>query len=309
MILFLLFIASGEVVDKSLCPNSCNNNGECTQVYETNNETMTDYTFCDCFSGFTTNDCSQCSEGRFGQLCKLCPIHNKKVCAGHGLCDGGINGTGTCLCEGKFSSESGCSEEIRFLEIWPSLAEGTFMLILAAVLCILLIVLMSKAPFLPRSAGSIILGIILGFGYSILNPKASFNDALFFKPQIFFLILIPPIMFEAGFSLKRTDFFNNIGTILILAVIGTMLTAIIFGVLLYTVCNLFHLYPFSLVEALLFGSLISATDPVATISINKLLNLSSSLNAIIFGESVLNDAISIALFRVFSEIILDAEVQ
>ena len=92
MILFLLFIASGEVVDKSLCPNSCNNNGECTQVYETNNETMTDYTFCDCFSGFTTNDCSQCSEGRFGQLCKLCPIHNKKVCAGHGLCDGGING-------------------------------------------------------------------------------------------------------------------------------------------------------------------------------------------------------------------------
>jgi NhaP-type Na+/H+ or K+/H+ antiporter len=63
-----------------------------------------------------------------------------------------------------------------------------------------------------------------------------------------------------------------------------------------------------MIEALLFGALISATDPVAIISLNKLLNMNKNLTAVIFGESVLNDAVSIALFKVFSDFVLMKEV-
>jgi NhaP-type Na+/H+ or K+/H+ antiporter len=87
-----------------------------------------------------------------------------------------------------------------------------------------------------------------------------------------------------------------------------MLTALIFGVGLFVVCNVFALYKFTLIEALLFGSIISATDPVATISVNKLLGLNKNLNAVIFGESVLNDAISIAMFKVFSSFVADKDI-
>lgn len=55
-------------------------------------------------------------------------------------------------------------------------------------------------------------------------------------------------------------------------------------------------------EALLFGALISAVDPVATLSImgNVDLNCDPLLYSLVFGESVLNDAIAIALFKVFA---------
>ena len=54
-------------------------------------------------------------------------------------------------------------------------------------------------------------------------------------------------------------------------------------------------------EALLFGSLISAVDPVATLSImgNDELNVDPLLYSLVFGESVLNDAIAISLFKTF----------
>ncbi len=57
-----------------------------------------------------------------------------------------------------------------------------------------------------------------------------------------------------------------------------------------------------LFEALMFGALISSIDPVATLSIlgNPELRCDTVLYSIVFGESVLNDAVSISLFRVFS---------
>jgi sodium/hydrogen exchanger 8 len=58
-------------------------------------------------------------------------------------------------------------------------------------------------------------------------------------------------------------------------------------------------------EALLFGALISAVDPVATLSIlgNPELNLDPLLYSLVFGESVLNDAVAIVLFNTFLKVL------
>ncbi|GKT23054.1 putative multi-domain containing protein [Aduncisulcus paluster] len=87
-------------------------------------------------------------------------------------------------------------------------------------------------------------------------------------------------------------------TILVYAVIGTILNTFIIGTIVYavrTVCNL----DFSLPEAWAYGSLLAAVDPVAVLAIFEEAHVNESLFNITFGESVLNDAVSIVLYDVF----------
>ena len=126
------------------------------------------------------------------------------------------------------------------------------------------------------------------------------------SPEVFFFFLLPPIIFEAGYSLKRKDFFQNIGAITLYAMIGTMISTFIVGFGTFYLAKGGWLGEHSIdtenpMEALLFGALISAVDPVATLSImgSPELKCDPLLYSLVFGESVLNDAIAISLFRVF----------
>jgi solute carrier family 9 (sodium/hydrogen exchanger), member 8 len=118
--------------------------------------------------------------------------------------------------------------------------------------------------------------------------------------------LLPPIIFEAGYSLNRRDFFDNIGAITLYAVFGTVVSTFTVGLLSWYVGyiglirNIDGSNP---MEALIFGALISAVDPVATLSImgNADLRCDPLLYSLVFGESVLNDAVSISLYKVFAD--------
>ena len=50
-------------------------------------------------------------------------------------------------------------------------------------------------------------------------------------------------------------------------------------------------------SSLVFGSLISAVDPVATLAIFNALDVDATLHMLVFGESVLNDAVAVVLYR------------
>ena len=118
--------------------------------------------------------------------------------------------------------------------------------------------------------------------------------------------MLPPIIFEAGYSLQRKDFFENIGAITLYAMVGTMISTFVVGGLSFyaaragVIPNVDKENP---MEALMFGALISAVDPVATLSImgNADLRVDRLLYSLVFGESVLNDAVAISLFKVFSK--------
>ncbi|XP_066475649.1 sodium/hydrogen exchanger 7 isoform X2 [Tiliqua scincoides] len=121
-----------------------------------------------------------------------------------------------------------------------------------------------------------------------------------FDPEVFFNILLPPIIFHAGYSLKKRHFFRNLGSILAYAFLGTAVSCFIIGNLMYGVVKLMKLAgqlsdKFYYTDCLLFGAIISATDPVTVLAIFNELRADVDLYALLFGESVLNDAVAIVL--------------
>ncbi|CAG9759406.1 unnamed protein product [Ceutorhynchus assimilis] len=119
-----------------------------------------------------------------------------------------------------------------------------------------------------------------------------------FDPEIFFNIILPPIIFYAGYSLKRKYFFRNLGAILTYAIIGTTVSSFVVGALMYGCVQLMPARlanSFTFLDTLYFGALISATDPLTVLAIFNDLNVDVNLYALVFGESVLNDAVAIVL--------------
>ncbi|NWX91745.1 SL9A6 protein, partial [Nothoprocta pentlandii] len=121
-----------------------------------------------------------------------------------------------------------------------------------------------------------------------------------FDPEVFFNILLPPIIFYAGYSLKRRHFFRNLGSILAYAFLGTAISCLVIGSIMYGCVALMKVTgqlggDFYFTDCLLFGAIVSATDPVTVLAIFHELQVDVELYALLFGESVLNDAVAIVL--------------
>lgn len=121
-----------------------------------------------------------------------------------------------------------------------------------------------------------------------------------FDPEVFFNILLPPIIFHAGYSLKRRHFFRNIGSILAYAFMGTVVSCFVIGLIMYGCVSFMKVVgqlagDFYFTDCLFFGAIVSATDPVTVLAIFNELKVDVDLYALLFGESVLNDAVAIVL--------------
>ena len=98
--------------------------------------------------------------------------------------------------------------------------------------------------------------------------------------------------------MKRRMFFKNLGSILTIAFAGTFINAFVFAGLLYAFqLGVKFVVPMTFLDCLIFGSIISATDPVTVLAIFSQLHVDFNLYANVFGESVLNDAVAIVLYR------------
>ncbi|KAK4812688.1 hypothetical protein QYF61_013713 [Mycteria americana] len=174
-----------------------------------------------------------------------------------------------------------------------------FFSLLVLAICIILVHLLIKyrLHFLPESVAVVSLGILMGAFIKIIEAQklANWKEEEMFRPNMFFLLLLPPIIFESGYSLHKGNFFQNIGSITLFSVFGTAISAFIVGGGIYFLGQADVIYKLNMTDSFAFGSLISAVDPVATIAIFNALNVDPVLNMLVFGESILNDAVSIVL--------------
>ena len=153
---------------------------------------------------------------------------------------------------------------------------------------------------LPPSGAAMLLGMVFGGLVKLLVPGTL--DGYRFDASTFFFGILPPIVFSAGFNLKHKDFFKNFAAILLFAVAGTLVSTLVCGLGTFALMEAgvvrrssFGASPF--LDCLLYGALISAIDPVATLAVFEDLAVPPLLYNLVFGESVMNDAVSIVLFR------------
>lgn len=174
-----------------------------------------------------------------------------------------------------------------------------FFVLCILALGILLIHLMLQTGFtyLPESVVIVFLGALIGMIINLMSIRniANWRKEEAFSPTAFFLVLLPPIIFESGYNLHKGNFFQNIGSILLFAIVGTAISAFVVGAGIYLLGLAQVVYKLSFVESFAFGSLISAVDPVATVAIFHALDVDPVLNMLVFGESILNDAVAIVL--------------
>ena len=135
---------------------------------------------------------------------------------------------------------------------------------------------------------------LVGYGMGLSEEQDAVTELQVteFQPAIFTLLLLPPIIFDSGFSLNHRSFFSNIGGILVFAFLGTLVAFTITAPSLYFGLGGERglLTP---MESCAFAALIVAVDPVATLAVFSSTGADPKLNALIFGESVLNDAVAI----------------
>lgn len=143
---------------------------------------------------------------------------------------------------------------------------------------------------MPESCLLIVVGLVVGVVIQVVGEEPLVLDSGFF-----FLCLLPPIILEAGYFLPLRPFMENLGTILMFAVLGTLWNAFFVGGLLYGVCRVgsAHLAGVDLLACLLFGSMVSAVDPVAVLAVFEEIHINELLFVLVFGESLLNDAVTV----------------
>ncbi|XP_074439440.1 sodium/hydrogen exchanger 5 isoform X3 [Larus michahellis] len=155
----------------------------------------------------------------------------------------------------------------------------------------------------PESCLLILLGLGLGGIVLAVAKKAEYQ----LEPNMFFLFLLPPIVLDSGYFMPSRLFFDNIGAILTYAVVGTLWNSFTTGTALWGLHRVGLMadpgVKAGLMDFLLFGSLISAVDPVAVLAVFEEVHVNETLFIIVFGESLLNDAVTVVLYKVFNSFV------
>ncbi|XP_062889880.1 sodium/hydrogen exchanger 1 [Mobula hypostoma] len=157
-----------------------------------------------------------------------------------------------------------------------------------------------KVPsIVPESCVLVCVGLVVG---GLIKGVGAEPPIL--KTDVFFFFLLPPIILDAGYFLPFRPFTENLGTILSFAVIGTLWNAFFVGMLMYAVCQFggSDLKNVSLLACLVFGSITSAVDPVAVLAVFEEIHINELLYILVFGESLLNDAVTVVLYHLFDEL-------
>jgi NhaP-type Na+/H+ or K+/H+ antiporter len=155
-------------------------------------------------------------------------------------------------------------------------------------------------PWCHESSIATLLGILIG---AIL--KVFWNQTIIFDNEIFFYFVLPPIIFSAGYTLKRRNFFRYFHLISLFGIIGTILQFVLIA-LLSSLFAYYFLDPlsaedhiFTWKDGILLAAILSGSDEVSAMSLVRMKDF-PRMGALIFGEGVLNDALSIVLFKVLS---------
>jgi CPA1 family monovalent cation:H+ antiporter len=155
---------------------------------------------------------------------------------------------------------------------------------------------------LPDIIGVMLISLVASlaiFGLGLIHPGIFQGATTFIRGIDFYTILIKImlsfLLFAGAIHINARNLQEERTSVLTFSTISVLISTAVVGGLLYLLCRAFQ-QPLSLVYCLLFGALISPTDPIAVLSILRQAKIPSSLETKITGESLFNDGVGIVVF-------------
>ncbi|KAJ0516736.1 putative cation/H+ exchanger, cation/H+ exchanger, CPA1 family [Helianthus annuus] len=187
-----------------------------------------------------------------------------------------------------------------------------------AVLCLCLVIghLLNENRWVNESITAIIIGCVVGT-IILCTSKWKSSQLLRFDEELFFIYLLPPIIFNAGFlivhagvwvylnycrfSVKKKQFFHNFFPIMLFGVIGVFISTSIVAAGCWWLFPKLGFKGLTISEYLSIGTIFSSTDTVCTLQVLHQ-DETPLLYSLVFGEGVVNDATSVVLFNAVRKI-------
>ncbi len=158
-----------------------------------------------------------------------------------------------------------------------------------------IIAMLAKRLRIPYTVSLVFGGLLLGvIQLPILSPLQPGHRPDWLTPDVILILFLPALVFEGSVKLDVRELLRNSVPLLLLANAGVLLAAFATGYLVHWLIGL------PVLLAFLFGSIISATDPISVLAIFKDLKVDKRLSLIMEGESLLNDGTAVALFGILS---------
>jgi CPA1 family monovalent cation:H+ antiporter len=169
-----------------------------------------------------------------------------------------------------------------------------WLLIVAAIIAML-----AKRLRIPYTVSLVLGGLLLGvIQLPILSPLQPGHRPDWLTPDVILILFLPALVFEGSVKVDVRELLRNSVPLLLLANVGVLLAALVTGYLLHWLIGL------PVLIALLFGCIISATDPISVLAIFKDLRVDKRLSLIMEGESLLNDGTAVVLFGILFGVIV-----
>lgn len=163
-------------------------------------------------------------------------------------------------------------------EVAFELSELISLLLIASVVAVAV-----KYIRLPYTIALVLVGLLVG-SLRVL-PKIPLSE------EIIFYLVLPPLLFEGAVNMDLSHLRRNLKPIALLAVAGVVISVTLVGYFLHLLLSI----PLPL--ALLFGAMITPTDPVSVLPTFKSLGVPKRLATIVEGESIFTDGTGVVIFR------------
>ena len=159
---------------------------------------------------------------------------------------------------------------------------ATEALVIELLLVVSLVAIAVRRLRVPYTVALVVVGLVL-------TSQQQLRIEL--TPQLILSLFVPPLVFEAAFHLRLSRVRENLIPLLVLAVPGVILSTALVGLIVSAGVGI------SLPTALVFGALISATDPVAVVALFRAVGGPKRLTVLVEGESLLNDGTAIVVYN------------
>jgi hypothetical protein len=158
-----------------------------------------------------------------------------------------------------------------------------------------------KSAWLVPLSVPILIGLFVS---AIVNVSGGYEthgafsfELIGLSDSVFYFALLPPIIHNSGYALRRKDLVASGDAVCLLAFVGSVISLLFMAVVLKYACDNWIGVDISLLELIAFSSLMSSVDPVSALAVFSKLGVDPELYYLLLGESLFNDAICVTVFR------------